>query len=321
MATRITVLGLGKTGISVGLALGDVKKGVIRVGFDEDKELKNLAKKKKSFDEYPGNIRDAIQEADLVVLDIPVNKLRTVFVAIAPSLKPNSIVINLSPMAKTSSQWAADLLPKNVFYVNAIPAFNYESMEDVKKEPAGARADLFAQSMMFIAGDAKLRKEVIAVVVDFTVLLGAKPCFTDLDEVEGLIANVILLPELAAAALAGSTMLQPGWNDNQRLAGNVYHLALKPLELVNETEDYGISMYQNRQNLLPILDKYIAVLQHIRQLLEKEDHEGLTDLLRDILLTRQEWLNKRKQGKWDQFLASSIPLKQDALKRFSEHSS
>jgi hypothetical protein len=104
-------------------------------------------------------------------------------------------------------------------------------------------------------------------------------------------------------------------------AGNVYHLALKPLELVNETEDYGISMYQNRQNLLPILDKYIAVLQHIRQLLEKEDHEGLTDLLRDILLTRQEWLNKRKQGKWDQFLASSIPLKQDALKRFSEHSS
>lgn len=31
MATRITVLGLGKTGISVGLALGDVKKGVLSI--------------------------------------------------------------------------------------------------------------------------------------------------------------------------------------------------------------------------------------------------------------------------------------------------
>jgi len=132
---------------------------------------------------------------------------------------------------------------------------------------------------------------------------------------------VILLPELAAAALADSTMLQPGWDDNQRLAGNIYHLALKPLELVNETEDYGISIFQNKQNILPILEKFILAMQQIQQMIERDDHEGLTDLLRDILLTRQEWLNKRKQGKWNQFLASSIPLKQDAIKRFSNHSS
>ncbi len=116
-------------------------------------------------------------------------------------------------------------------------------------------------------------------------------------------------------------MLQPGWDDNQRLAGNIYHLALKPLELIGETDDYGISIFYNKQNILPILDKFISVLQNIQRLLEKDDHAGLTDLLRDILLTRQEWLEKRKLGKWDYFLTSSIPLKQDALKRFSEHPS
>jgi len=321
MATRIAVLGLGKTGISVGLALEDAKKSVIRIGFDEDKELKNLAKKKKAFDDYPANIKEAIKQADIVVLDIPVNKLRTVFTAITSDLNPNSIVVNMSPLVKTSNKWAEELLPANVYFISAIPAFSYESLEDVNKEPGSAQANLFEKSMMFIAGDAKLRKEVIDVAVDFAVLLGATPYFTDLDEVEGLIANVILLPELAAAALADSTMLQPGWDDNQRLAGNIYHLALKPLELVNETEDYGISIFQNKQNILPILEKFILAMQQIQQMIERDDHEGLTDLLRDILLTRQEWLNKRKQGKWNQFLASSIPLKQDAIKRFSNHSS
>jgi len=321
VATRITVLGLGKTGISVGLALEDSKKGVIRVGFDEDKELKSLAKKKKAFDELPAKITEAIEQADIVVLDIPVNKLRTVFVAIASYLKPNSIVVNMSPIVKASNQWAAELLPENVYFISAISAFSHESMEDVNKDPANASANLFEKSMMFIAGDAKLRKEVIDVVVDFAVLLGATPYFTDLDEVEGLISNVILLPELAAAALANSTMLQPGWDDNQRLAGNIYHLALKPLELVNETDDYGISILQNKQNILPILEKFISAMQQIQQMIVNDDHEGLTDLLRDILLTRQEWLNKRKQGKWNQYLASSIPLKQDAIKRFSNHSS
>jgi hypothetical protein len=95
MATRITVLGLGKTGISVGLALGDVKKGVIRVGFDEDKELKNLAKKKKSFDGIR-YIRDAIQESRSCCAGYPVNNCAP-HCGDCSFFKPNSIVINRHP--------------------------------------------------------------------------------------------------------------------------------------------------------------------------------------------------------------------------------
>ncbi len=321
MATRISVLGLGKTGISVGLALEKAKKGVIRAGYDEDGELKKLAKKKNAFDEYPSKINDAVSRSDIVVLDIPVNKVRTVFSVIAPALKPNTILVNMTPVVNASNQWAEELLPKNVYFISAIPAFAYENIEDATKEPANAHADLFSKSLMFIAGKTDLRKEVIDVVVDLAVLLEATPYFTDPDEVEGLISNVILLPELASAALAGSTMLQPGWDDTQRLAGNIFHLALKPLELVNETDDYGISIMHNKENILPILEKYIAVLHQMQKMIVEEDHEGLTDLLRDILLTRQEWLNARKQGKWGQQLTTSIPLKQEALKRFANYSS
>lgn len=321
MATRVSVLGLGKTGISVGLALEEAKKSVIRAGYDEDAELKKLAKKKKAFDEFPTKINEAVSQSDIIVLDIPVDKLRTVFSVIAPALKPNTVLVNMTPIVKAASKWADELLPESIYFISAVPAFSYENIEDVNKEPADAHAELFQKSMMFIAGNPDLRKEVIDVVVDLAVLLGATPYFTDPDEVEGLISNVILLPELVSAALAGSTMLQPGWDDNQRLAGNIFHLALKPLELVNETDEYGISIIQNKENILPILEKYIAVLQQIQKMITEEDHEGLEDLLRDILLTRQEWLNKRKQGKWNQFLTTSIPLKQEALKRYSNHSS
>jgi prephenate dehydrogenase len=321
MTTRITTLGLGKTGISIGLSLPGEKKGITRVGFDEDKELVKIAKKAKAFDEYASNIDKAVSQADIVALDIPVDRLRTVFVSIAPKMKNDSIIINLAPLASASVRWAQELLPETIHFINMIPALNYDSLDDVLKDPKQARADLFEKSPIFIAGDAKTRREVIAVVVDFAVLLGGTPYFADPGELDGLIANVVLLPQVVAAALAGSTMLQPGWDDTQRLAGSIYNLALKPLELVNEAEDYGISIMQNRQNLLPVLEKYIRVLQRLQRLVEKEDSEGLSDFLIDVLLTRKEWLNKRKEGKWNYDLSSSIPLKQEALRRFSSYSS
>jgi len=321
MATRITTIGLGKTGISVGLALPGEKKGIIRVGFDEDKELIKYAKKVKAFDEFAKNAETAVAQADIVILDLPVDRLRLIFSTVAHKMKPNSILVNTAPLVGASTRWAEELLPENVHYINAIPAYNYESLQDVNKEPTNARADLFEGSLVFIAADVNTRQELINVVVDLVVLLGGTPYFTDPDEVDGLIANVIVLPQLIAAALGGATMLQPGWDDNQRLAGSIYNLALKPLELVNEAEDYGISIMQNRENLLPVLDKYIQVLQRIHLLVEKEDSEGLSDFLIDILLTRKEWLAKRKEGKWNYDLSSSIPLKQEALRHFSGYAS
>ncbi|KUK46449.1 MAG: Putative prephenate dehydrogenase [Anaerolinea thermophila] len=321
MATRITTLGLGKTGISVGLALPGEKKGIIRVGFDEDKELVKYAKKVKAFDEYASSAEAAVAQADIVILDLPVDRLRLIFSTVAQKMKANSILVNMAPLVGASTRWAAELLPENIYYINAIPAFNYESLQDVNKEPGNARADLFEKSLVFIAGDVNTRQELINVTVDLVVLLGGTPYFSEPDEVDGLIANVIVLPQLIAAALAGATMLQPGWDDNKRLAGNIFNLALKPLELVNEAEDYGISMMQNRKNLLPVLEKYIQVLQQIQQLIIDEDTDGLTAFMVDVLLTRKEWLEKRKEGKWDYYLSSSIPLKQEALRRFSGFSS
>jgi len=280
-----------------------------------------IEEKAKAFDDYPSNFKAAVSKADIVVLDIPVDRLRAVFVSIAPNMKPNGIVINLAPLAAAAARWAQDLLPESIHFINMIPALNYDSLDDVLKDPKNARADLFEKSLIFIAGDTNTRQEVIDVAVDFAVLLGGTPYFADPGEVDGLISNVVLLPQIIAAALAGSTMLQPGWDDNQRLAGSIYHLALKPLELVNEAEDYGISIMQNRDNLLPVLEKYIQVLQQLQQLVEKEDSEGLSDFLIDVLLTRKEWLAKRKEGKWNYALSSSIPLKQEALRRFSGFSS
>ncbi len=320
MATNIAVLGFGRTGVSVGLALADAKKGITRIGFDEDKALVKIAKENKAFDEYPSSVKAAVSKADIVVLDVPVDRLRTIFTLIAPLMKEDSILINTAPLVVASNRWAQDLLPDSIHFINAIPAYNYESMEDVNRDAKNARVDLFEKSLIFIAGDTQTRKEVIDVAVDLCVILGGTPYFTDPDEVDGLIANVVLLPQFVAAALAGATMLQPGWDDNQRLASNIFHLALKPLELVNETEDYGISLLQNKKSVMPVIEKYIQTLQDLYKLIDEDDNEGLSDYLLDILLTRKEWLAKRKVGKWHYHLSTSVPLKSEALQRFTRFS-
>ncbi len=60
----ITILGLGQIGTSIGLALGDSKDQVIRIGNDKEPDAWHIAQKLGAVDKVLVNLPDAVENAD-----------------------------------------------------------------------------------------------------------------------------------------------------------------------------------------------------------------------------------------------------------------
>jgi prephenate dehydrogenase len=74
----------------------------------------------------PGSLRDAAS-CDVVLLAVPVQKLRQVLVDIAPLLKPDALVLDVSSVKIKPVQAMLDVLPVGVAVVGTHPLFGPQS--------------------------------------------------------------------------------------------------------------------------------------------------------------------------------------------------
>ena len=135
---QITIIGTGCVGTSIGLALHAAESPVLVVAHDKNPENAGLARKQKAVDKVDWNLIGACEEADLVILAIPLPAIEETLRVIAPYLKAGCVVTDTADLKAPVSQWAADLLPDSVSYIGGNPL-----LTGTTSGPAGARADLF----------------------------------------------------------------------------------------------------------------------------------------------------------------------------------
>ena len=73
MTVQVTILGLGQIGASIGLALGEHKDLVRRIGNDTEPKIARRAEKMGAIDHVIFNLPSAVRHADLVILALPVD--------------------------------------------------------------------------------------------------------------------------------------------------------------------------------------------------------------------------------------------------------
>ena len=141
MTVRITIIGLGQIGASLGLALAAHKEQVSTLGHDKSPTTARQAQKRGAVQAVAYTLPGAVQKADVVVLAIPLNEMRAALEVIAPVLKEDAVVLDTSPVKTAVAGWVKELLPPGRHYVGLAPALN----PDVLYEPGGgleaARAD------------------------------------------------------------------------------------------------------------------------------------------------------------------------------------
>ncbi len=302
----ITIIGLGQTGTSLGLALRRQEADFDVVGHDKEPTRNNRAKKAGAVDRTDWNLHNAVEGTDLVVLAIPVAEVAETLMHIGEDLKPGNLVLacvhNMMPAIA-----AADAhLPKGVHFVAAHPVVT-------DPDSTSARVDLFEEIVFCLAPSLQTDPGAIGLASDFVERVGAKPLYFDPEEHDGIVAGVEVLPQLLAVAMMRMLSSSPGWAESQRLAGRRF----------GNVSDTGVSAEQlyasllsSRSALLTRLDKLQDELADWRKLLSAADpgasvagasgngvhgeEEPLLVALQQAVDARLEWEAGVKYNRWNE---------------------
>lgn len=317
MTVQITIIGLGQIGTSIGLALKSQTNQLVRVGNDVSGQVARQAEKMGALDKVINNLHNAVEKADLVVLAIPVDEIRETLEIIAEDLQPGAVVVDTSPVKMAVTNWAAELLPPDRYFVSLTPTLNPAYLHETETGIDAAHEDLFKNGLVLISSPSGTDPDAIKLVTDLGLLIGAHTLFTDPVESDGLAAATHLVPRLVSAAMLNAVIDQPGWIEARKLASQSFATVTKPIEHLDESKALGHSAVLNKENVVRVLDNVIMALRELREAVAAEDGEALTQLLEHARDGRNTWLRQRMSGEWAKVVdAPKMPTSGDVMARF-----
>lgn len=298
MPVNITIIGLGQTGASLGMALAAHKDKVLVTGHDKEYSAERLAKQKGAVDTTNHNLPASVENADLIILAIPVHQIRETFGFIAQDIKKDAVIVDLSPVKSQVSKWADELLPKHCHYIGLVPAVGPLYLHYADSGLDSARADLFTKGVFLLSAPSGTPGAAVKLVSDFVSLLDAATVMTDPVESDGLIASGQLLPQLASASLLSATINQPGWKEVRKMASRAYFAATSAFAETADADTLSALTLQNRENVVHGLDALINALVDVRDEIEQGNEEALKKRLQAARDGRITWLGERGRGDW-----------------------
>ena len=217
---RITIVGLGLIGGSIGLALCQTGNDYEVVGHDREHAVAGKARKLGAVGKTEWNLVSACEEADLIIVATPVMAIKETLTAIASYLKPGCLITDTASIKGPVMAWAKEILPDTVNFVGGNPIISQEGSLPTGIE--GARADLFQGGLYCLTPSPEAAPQAVQLATDLVHLLGASPFFLDAAEHDGLMAGVDHLPFILSAALLETAVQSPAWREMRKLAGDAF---------------------------------------------------------------------------------------------------
>jgi prephenate dehydrogenase len=296
MSNRVTIIGLGCVGCSIGLALRQREQTLEVVGFDMDPARVREATRLGAIARSTWGLPEACQGAGLIILAVGQHEVRETLEMIGPHLEEGCIVTDTAPLKVPVIDWARQYLPPSARFVPGVPLPGPAAGDQpLPAGPEGARADLFTDGLYCVTPAADTDPQALNVLMGLARTLGARTIFVDPLEHDGLQAGVVDLPALIAVALLRATVDSPGWLDMRKVAGPDFLTMTGPA-----TGDASLlaTAVLNRENLVRRLDMFMDALYLIRQQLMDNDASGLEEAYTQAATARERWQQERRKGEW-----------------------
>ena len=117
---RVSIIGLGVVGGSLGIAIKQSNSGVTVAGFDSPEVLRR-AKRRKAIDVSAASVRSAVSDADIVFLCTPVDSIIRLLPAVSRSIAPNAIVTDVGSVKGVIQSYAQKYFSSRGVFVGGHP--------------------------------------------------------------------------------------------------------------------------------------------------------------------------------------------------------
>jgi prephenate dehydrogenase len=286
MIERISILGTGLIGGSLGLAWRERRPSCTIVGHDRPAVLEQ-AEARGAIDEKAADPVTAVADADLVVLATPLATVLTMLEAVADHAPDDAIITDVGSVKTPVLDQAADVLSAGRPFVGGHPMAGAEQAGIDHADPL-----LFENAVYVLClpddREADALEGPFAPFVDLVEATGARPLLLDPERHDRLVAAVSHLPQLLAVALVNTVA---GADDADEAANLALELAGGGFRDMTRIADSPFDMWRdilvgNEGPIHDALSHFRRTLRALRNRLLEDDLEGLETAFSDAQTAR-----------------------------------
>ena len=278
---RVTILGLGLMGGSLGLALR--QRGVARevVGWARRRETAAAAMAAGAVARVAETPDEAVRGAELVVVGIPVFSIPPIVTACAAAIDDGAVVTDVgSTKGEIMRRLAGSWPDGRATFVGSHPMAGSE-----RTGLDAARAELYEGAMVAVTPSALAGPEAVERVCRLWWNVGGLVRVMDADTHDRLVARTSHLPHLVAAALVDAVLgatpdaesvsfCGAGFRDTTRVAAG-------------SAEMWRDVVFTNRAAVLAALDRFTQALGAVREQIAAGDEPGVQAFLARVCEARR----------------------------------
>ena len=283
MIQKIAVIGIGLIGGSICLALKKHRPALEIIGFDYPEAL-DEALKRGAIDSPAVSIQNAVSNADLVILAVPIAKILTITTEIAHYLKPGAIVTDVGSVKKPVMEHAERELPDHVTFIGGHPMAGSEKSGVRHADPF-----LFENATYALCPPDNQDKAIFAEkyqeLIQLIEVIGARVFVLPAAQHDRVAAAVSHLPQLLAVALmnyvaglneedhAFLQLAAGGFRDMTRIASSSFEM-------------WRDILVANEGPILDMLAGFATALQRMRNRVFSNDLHDLGDAFHQARIGR-----------------------------------
>lgn len=285
MKPRITIIGLGRLGTSIGFALKKSGAELEIIGHDKVRDVGNAAQKAGAVDRHDWNLYNACDGAGMIVLSMPLAGVLETIELLKNDVAPGVIVTDTAAV-KVPVIEAARVFKPGVHFVGGHPIFRPKL--DGAPSNATGDAELFRDADYCLTPTPETDADAVQVLTGYISMLGAKPLYLDVAEHDGLAAGAQQLAILMQAAFLQTTTSSSGWRELNKFAGDAYFRAT---ELAAGDANSTAQELRIQQAPLQLwIDQAMQTLREFKTQLAQPDGAALEKTFKTMQMAREQWL-------------------------------
>jgi len=268
---RVAIIGLGLIGGSIGLAVRDHLPGVTTAGYDADPAVRARAEERALADTITDSAVEAVRDADLVILCVPVGAMGEIAREIAPALSDDVVVSDVGSSKQTIAKVLGEVLPGH----HVIPAHPVAGTEH--SGPDAGFAELFQQRWCIVTPPEGADPLQVSRLVSFWEALGAMVDTMDPKHHDLVLAVTSHIPHLIAYTIVGTASdledvtrsevikySAGGFRDFTRIAAS-------------DPTMWRDVFLNNREAVLVMLQRFLDDISSLQKAIEASDGDALFD--------------------------------------------
>ncbi len=281
---NIGIIGLGLIGGSVAIAAK--RNGHLIHGYDESPQTCQYALQNNIVDHSHQSIKELADDAQLLVIAVPMGAYEDVLLQLAPYLQKDSLITDCGSVKSSVIELSKKTLDSEA-QKRFVPAHPIAG-----KESSGfkfACGDLFKERSVIFCTNDQTDSNALQTIQNFWESMGASVVKMTAQEHDEIFSDVSHLPHILAFAIVNlindSTKRDSliefsagGFRDFTRIAGS-HPTMWKDICLSNKT------------NILKSINNYQSVLNDITLEIENDDNHALYQRFSSSKKLREQWIN------------------------------